>query len=458
MIGPPNLFAHQHKSESTYLDVATNDHGQEKGLLVQRALDRVADPNPHVVEIGPGGGAAVDFLASQLETQPRDIRLTLVEAPEVSSHSLNRAIDRFRAVGTCTLVHGWAQDIAALISEPVDVVSASALLHEVYSYGGAYSGLHSLIRTFPRVLKPYGFFVYRDVYAVAARSLHEQAVQSYNAPSWLRFLRLFLPHYLRHGTHPYHHHDDEIIIRQNSRIVPATELDPQVCAVVHAPIGVFRETQRHYITLRDHVWRSGILGFTPVLDGQLAGDWIDFRTGHKRVHFEFTESGGISAIDRANIQAVSESYGDHHVIDGDIFDAVTDVALQVFLASVDRDAACAQVWDNWLEREGRETYAYLTADDLLTAFAVRSVDSGSETPTVLMPVQPTDVFSRERKYYNRFLSNSLPNPLSDAKQMVLFQNLPVTDSEALQQALGTIRHHCSKPNLARVHTAIHTRG
>ncbi|MEV6429128.1 hypothetical protein [Nocardia sp. NPDC051463] len=45
-----------------------------------------------------------------------------------------------------------------------------------------------------------------------------------------------------------------------------------------APIGLFREAQRHYITLRDHVWRSGILGFTPVLDGQLLGDWIDFRT------------------------------------------------------------------------------------------------------------------------------------------------------------------------------------
>lgn len=62
------------------------------------------------------------------------------------------------------------------------------------------------------------------------------------------------------------------------------------------------------------------------------------------MHYEFTESGGISAIDRANIHAVSELYGDHHVIDGDIFDAVTDVALHVFLASVDRDDECAQVW------------------------------------------------------------------------------------------------------------------
>lgn len=459
MIGTSNSFAHQQKSEATYLDVAANDHGQEKGLLVQRALARVADADPHVIEIGPGGGAAVTFLASQLEAEPRDVRLTLIEAPGITSHTLTQAIDRFNTVGTCALVRGWAQDIATLVYEPVDVISASALLHEVYSYGGAYSGLHTMIRTFPSVLKPYGFFVYRDVYAVDAPSLHEPAVQSYSAPSWLQFLRLFLPHYLHHGTHPYHHHDDEVIVRQNSRIVAASELDPRVCAVIHGPIGLFREAQRHYITLRDHVWRSGILGFTPILDGQLSGDWIDFRTGHKRVHFAFTDSAWMSTNDRANIQAVSESYGDHQVIDGDIFDAVTDVALNLFLAAVERgNNDCGQIWSSWLEREGRETYAYLTADELLTAFAVHSAETDTGIPSVLMPVQPTDVFVRERHYYNRFLGKNLANPLSDAKQMVLFQNIPVTDSEALQHALGTIRQHCSKPSLARVHTAIHTRG
>ncbi|MDR7172855.1 hypothetical protein J2W56_006621 [Nocardia kruczakiae] len=221
MIGAANHFAHKQKSAATYLDVAANDHGNEKGLLVHRALTRVADADPHVVEIGPGGGAAVAFLASQFEAEPRNVRLTLIEAPEVTSRSLNRAIDRFNAVGHCALVRGWAQDIAELVSTPVDVISASALLHEVYSYGGAYGGLHTMMRTFPAVLKPYGFLVYRDVYAVDAPSLHEPAVQSYTAPSWLQFLRMFVPHYLRHGTHPYHHHDDEVIVRQNSRIVAA---------------------------------------------------------------------------------------------------------------------------------------------------------------------------------------------------------------------------------------------
>ncbi|WP_433730634.1 hypothetical protein ACQP0C_03945 [Nocardia sp. CA-129566] len=156
MIGTANYFAHQQKSAATYLDVSANDHGHEKGLLVHRALTRVGDSDPHVIEIGPGGGAAVAFLASQLEVEPRNVRLTLIEAPGVTSNSLTQTIDRFNTVGKCALVRGWAHDIAALVTDPVDVISASALLHEVYSYGGAYSGLHTMIRTFSTVLKPYG--------------------------------------------------------------------------------------------------------------------------------------------------------------------------------------------------------------------------------------------------------------------------------------------------------------
>lgn len=459
MIGAPNYFAHEHKSAATYLDVAVNDHGDEKGLLVHRALRRIESTEPHIVEIGPGGGAAVDYLATRAAEEPRSVRLTLVEAPGVSSASLTDAIARFNAVGSCVLVHGWAQDIGRLLREPVDVISASALMHEVYSYGGAYSGLHTLMRTLPTVLHPYGYFVYRDVYAVAAPSLHERVVQSYSSQSWLQFWRMFVPHYLREGTHPYHHHDDEVVARQNSRIVPVAELDTRVCAVIEAPVGLFREVQRHYITCRDHVWRSGILGFRPVLDGPLSGDWIDFRTGHKRVHYTLTESDRMPAMQRANVLAVSEPFDDHHVIDGDIFDAVSDVALMAFMSAAEQGADdCVRTWDSWLTREGRETYAYLTVDELLSAFAVHSINAHPTQDLVLMPVSADDVFTRDRRYYNRFLTHRLSNPLVDAKQMVLFQNIPLSDTETLQRALGTLQTTCSKPTLARLHTAIHWKG
>lgn len=456
-------FAREHKSDTGYLDVAANTHGAEKGVLVHCALGRVQHAELQVVEVGPGGGAAVEYLAAQLAsdrtTEPapaHEVHLILIEAPGVVSQSLTRAVEQFNQVGVCHLVHGFAQDIATLLAEPVDVISASALLHEVYSYGGGYAGLHAMMRTLPTVLAPGGFFAYRDVYAVDRPSLHERVTQSYNSRAWLTFLRRFLPHYLTEGTHPYHHAADELVARQNSRIVPVAELDPASYAVIAAPVGLFREIQRHYITFRDHVWRSGALGFTPVLDGDLAADWIDFRAGHKRVHYQLADDDDVpwlTTSQRMMLAAMSEPYADHHTIDSDIFDSVTDVALLAFLDAADQgDTTCWRVWESWLLREGRETYAYMTADQLLTAFTVHSAQA--DTDTVLMPVQTGDIRRVDRHYYNRFLTKRLANPLPDAKQLVLFQNVPRGDAAALRQGFDVVQDFCGKPSLARMYTAI----
>lgn len=451
-------FSTEHKSAAGYLDIAANANGAEKGLMVNRALRRAASGHVHVVEIGPGGGAAVDYLAAQRPTNAT-VDLTLIEAPGVTSRSLSAAIERYNqaGAGACVLTHGLAQHIDSLLPEPVDVISASALLHEVYSYGGGYSGLHQLMRTLPAALRPGGFFAYRDVYAVKPSSLHDRVIQSYDAVAWLLFLRMFVPHYLAHGTHPYHHADDDLLARQNSRIVQVADLDARTCAIVAAPIGLFREIQRHYITLRDHVWRSGVLGFRPMLEGQLAHDWIDLRRGHKRVHYALTESGWLAESRRAMLLAMSEAYGDHFTIDGDAFDEVGDAELTAFLAAAEQDdPACREVWSSWLTREGRETYAYMTVDELLTAMAVNSVEA--RCGTVLLPVQAEDVLRKGRDYYNRFLRKRLPNPLIDAKQLVLFQNVRLSDTDAIRCGLETIQGFCSKSHLARVYTAINSRG
>ncbi|RKT84214.1 hypothetical protein SAMN05421805_103140 [Saccharopolyspora antimicrobica] len=460
---PRPIFSTDHKSTARYLDLAANAHGREKGFLMLEALRRTQNAKPHIVEIGPGGGASVEFLSSQIGGYARaeqNVALTLIEAPGVESSSLASAISLFRSVGSCELVHGFAQDIHNLLPCAVDIISTSALFHEVYSYGGGYSGLHAIMRTLPTVLVPGGFFAYRDVYAVDSGTLHRRVTQCYEARSWLQFIRMFLPYYLEHGTHPYHHADDEIVVRQNSRIVDASKLDTSgECAFISAPLGLFREIQRHYITFRDHVWRSGTLGFTPALEGQLSNDWIDLRTGHKRVHYTLCDAEWLTTAQKTMLRAMSEPYDDHHTIDGDIFDNVTDVALTAFLdAANDGDTGCTQVWKDWRAREGHETYAYLTLDELLCAFAENSVQAATEQPAVLMPVQANDVRRIERHYYNRFLSKRLPNPLLDAKQLVLFRNIPLTEVDTLTEALETLQGLCAKESLARVYEAVNRRG
>jgi hypothetical protein len=447
------VFAVEHKTAPAYLDVAANSNGEEKGLMMYRALTRTDAPQPHAVEIGPGGGAAVAYLAARLRarTNPPKVTLTLVEVPGVSSHSLSEAIADFAHVGSCTLVEGSAQDIDTLLSDAADVVGASALLHEVYSYGGGYSGIHALMRKIPVVLSPAGFFAYRDVYAVNTASLHERVTHAYDSPAWLQFLRMFLPHYVREGTHPYHHAQDEIVARQDSRIVAVEDINTKRCGIISAPVGLFREVQRHYITFRDHAWRSGALGFTPILDGQLAADWVDATSGHKRVHYTLTGTDWLPRTHKALLLAVSEPYGDHYTVDGDIFDECTDVALTAFLTAAERgDEACSKVWEAWSTREGRETYAYLTLDELITSVAVNSASG----PSVLVPVEASDILVRPRHYYNRYLTKRLPNPLTDAKQLVLFRNIPRSDTDTLGMAMAALQAHCSKRNLARIYCAI----
>ena len=456
-----SAFSTSLKTAAGYIDVAANAHGEEKSFLAVRALERMRSDCPHLVEIGPGGGSAVAFLASRLaaDTIDRDVRLTLVEVPGVVSASLEQAMKAFNQVGTCDLVTGFAQDIGTILDGPVDVVSASALLHEVYSYGGGYAGLHSMIRTLPTVLRPGGMFAYRDVYSAKAGSLHDRCMQTYTSRSWIKFLRLFVPQYLGEGTHPYHSASDLVVFRQDSRIVPVERLCERASVVASAPVGVFREIQRHYVTLRDHVWRSGVLGFTPFLEGPLAGDWLDARRGHKLVHYVLTGTDWLPASQKAMLLALSERYEEHWTVDGDIFDECSDIALTAFLELAERgEGPCWEVWQSWATREGRETYAYLTLDALLAAFAVNSVEWVADERTVLLPLHVEDVLLRGRAYYNRYLRRAIPNPLKDAKQLVLFVNVPVSDARSLSQGMGCLQHWCSKASLARAYSAINSGG
>ncbi|UWM51251.1 class I SAM-dependent methyltransferase [Streptomyces carpaticus] len=239
---PGPTFSTALKTSSDYLDVAANTHGEEKAFLMLEALRRIRHHSPHLVEVGPGGGSAIAYLASQFSSipLPDDVRLTLVEAPGVTSVALDEAMHAFNRAATCRLVTGFAQDIGTVLTEPADVISASALLHEVYSHGGGYRGLHAMIRTVPTVLRPGGMFAYRDVYAVKGASLHDRVMQTYASRSWLRFLRMFLPQYLREGTHPYHSDSDLVVLRQDSRIVPLEHLDERTSAVAAGPVGIFR--------------------------------------------------------------------------------------------------------------------------------------------------------------------------------------------------------------------------
>ena len=327
-------------------------------------------------------------------------------------------------------------------------------MHEVYSYGRGYESIDNAVGAITNTLSPGGYFAYRDVFSVNRLSQHERTRHVYDQESWVRFSQLFLSHYLNNATHPYHRQEDRIVFEQDSKRVNIEQIDVAKILSIDSPIGLLRELQRHYITMRDHVWRSGSLGVQPVLDGAGAGDWLDMRRGHKRVHFSTTLE------DPLLIALCENGPSGEHVIDGDIFDRTTDELLVKFLreASEDESSISYSVWNSWLKREGAETYTYMTLNKFISSVALQSFIA-SDAKKILLPTAPEDVQIVPRVYYNRFLEHTLSNPLPDGKQLVLFENISTADktSENKAKVLGALEalsEYCSREALSEVYTPI----
>lgn len=449
-------FSVSHKTNHNYIDRAANGNGSEKSLLTMEAISRLNDAarsEIHIAEIGPGGGAAVAALAKELSrgrlTAKPSMSLSLIELDGVSSQSLNDARDEFSAHGETTMIAGDARKLDSLIPEKADVVAASAVLHEVYSYAGGYTAIDETVSAITNTLRPGGYFAYRDVFSVEHAAQHDRAKHVYDQESWVRFSKLFLPYYLKNAEHPYHRQDDRVIFEQDSQKVAVEDIDPKRYLGISAPIGLLRELQRHYITMRDYVWRNGSLGITPILEGKKANDWLDLKNGHKRVHY-------VSELDDKLLDVLSEDDSDgHRVVDGDAFDASTDVLLAQFLREVSVDnPSSLQVWNEWLQREGSETYVYMTIGKLLGSVALTSLEA-SNGQQILIPTKPQDVLVTPRAYYNRFLRGQLSNPLYDGKQLILFQSVNVEkDADKVAQSLDIISDHCAKNTIAEIYSPI----
>jgi hypothetical protein len=455
-----NSFDTAEKNSNVYLDLAANGNGNEKAMFVLEALSRLKASGTNdvdVIEIGPGGGAALQSVtnAYSCDTQsqlPEGINISFLELDGIESESLRGAREKFAGIGTTDHVKGDARDMATLFPARADVVAASAVLHEVYSYGSGYEGVDQTLQAVAETVKPNGYFAYRDVFSVENESQHERKRHIYDKEGWVLFAKQFLPYYLANATHPYHHEDDKVVFEQDSTRVLAEGIDPKKYLSISAPVGVLRELQRHYITLRDFCWREGALGISPVLEGPLANDWLDIKKGSKRVYYKSDDS----VLDDNLLEVLSEDAADgYKVVDGDTFDSTTDAELGRFLHRVlNEDEAAVDVWNKWLSREGSETYVYMTIGRLLGSMAMRSLEV-TDGKRLLVPERPSDVMVIQRRYYNRYLQQQLSNPLPDAKQLILFRSIDVReDAQGVASAMDVLTEHSTRETISRIYGPI----
>lgn len=458
-------FAIRSKTAASYIDMATNGNGQEKALLSVEAYNRLKSADNYsqinLIEIGPGGGSALAAFTERIAPTKTEnpIHISLLELDGIQSQGLQDARQTAERHGITTSFHtGNATELPQHFRQgSADIVASSAVIHEVYSYAGGYNAIDKTLQGITDTLKPGGFYAYRDIYGVNNLSMHERARHIYDRSSWVMFCKLFLEYYTEHANHPYRHYEDRIKLSQNGKRVDFKLIEPSLPLSIEAPVGLLREVQRHYITLRDYLWRNGDLGVILDLDDvNKTSDWIDRTRGHKRVHYKMLDDD--PALKAMSVPAAD---GEEYVVDSDIFDNTSDVRMSEVLLDIINSAENSQhwiSWNEWLKREGSETYFYMPIGSLLSCVALNSFES-TDGSSILLPTNETDIVRADRAYYNRYLKSKLSNPLPDGKQLVLFELLSLKDKdkdlqEKITGALGALSLYCSHDVLSNIYTPI----
>jgi hypothetical protein len=457
-------FATAPKTESSYIDIAANGNGNEKSLLSLEAYRRLSTDigrsSIKLLEVGPGGGSALSaFAAGTTENGLiKPTHVSMLELDGVQSESLLAARKTAERFGISTSLHnGSATDLLDIFSpQSIDILSTSAVIHEVYSYAGGYDAMDKSFQGIAGTLSPGGFYAYRDVYGVKNLSMHERARHIYDRSSWVMFCKLFLDYYTKKADHSYKHYEDRIKLSQGGKTISIDSIEGNTPLSIEAPIGLLRETQRHYITLRDYLWRKGNLGIIPELDDpSKTNDWIDRDRGHKRIHYKMLDDDPIL---KTMSTLISD---DEYIVDGDIFDNTSDVRMGEVLSDIIKNSETSEhwkSWSEWLKREGSETYFYMPIGELLGSVALNSFEVSNGTQ-ILLPTSKHDIRKVDRAYYNRYLESKLSNPLPDGKQLVLFELLSLKDKdsnlqEKISGALGALSMYCSHDVLSNIYTPI----
>ncbi len=394
------------KNVVPYLDGSINLHFDEKSAQFCDAIDS-NERDLNILEIGPGGGAALMGLAekklSRVGRGLAGISFTVLELFPSSSATLRHAADQLVEQGASfNFVIGDAVDLP-FKDESLDIVNCSAVLHEVYSYGGGKPALKKALGELERVTKPGGLLLYRDVYPCDT-SIHTPIEQEYDKPSWVEFVRRFLPHYLKNSNHPYN--DDSISLNEHSGSIYG-----------HAPAGLAREIQRHYITFRDHAIRSGLLGVRVDAGRYDDTEWVRSERGFEKKIYLMPHS----TIEAHNLPVNEDRTGMFAAASD--FDVYIDVQLQsLFRAIKNKMPDAVQVFEDWLSREGTESYIYGSSSEVIDLIRTAGrPDDGVEKFRIQNAV---DYKVAERDYYTGYLMSALGKyALPDKKIIATFKKV-----------------------------------
>ena len=162
-----NDLRHKHPDIDNYLN-GISGNINEKSFVLDRLKVRFPEPDSHptVLEIGVGGG---ECLETMLETaNGHGLGGAKFIGVDIDQTVIDKAINRHPTLrtkhdeGNLSFLCADAKNLDGIESNSVDFINASAVVHEVYSYGGGSDAVRQFFRACLRVLKPGGELIYRD--------------------------------------------------------------------------------------------------------------------------------------------------------------------------------------------------------------------------------------------------------------------------------------------------------
>jgi len=196
------------KESGDYLRQIRNNIPEKVNVIEQyldnHSLPKTKDGKIKIIELGTGGGQSLQHIKRHI-VDSVDVELLAVDIIPSLAASLKKEID----------IEAVAADAGVLpfANESISAINASAVFHEVSSYGTSNNvenvntlyGKEALIKTLGelnRVLLPSGIVAYRDVLAPSGDLTKEKTVKYFNE-SWKYFTKWFAKDFSESNPHFY---------------------------------------------------------------------------------------------------------------------------------------------------------------------------------------------------------------------------------------------------------------
>lgn len=443
--------------------------GEEKSGVVKHlgTLGR----NDKIVEIGPGGGAALRIIMARIAELDEESR-PLVSVLDISAEVLQKIQELLEELGT----HGRYETKIGDISKhlpyedgSVHAVNLSSVLHECFSYGGGEEGIKTFIKELNRILAVGGIVVYRDMNGVETRN-----PSSFRLKTELgrKFMEIFFAKYFdrvhtRHNK-PNHHYLENLEITdepdgrritcdaglshefKRHLIVFITTLLPETmytletqdsgtCRITFAKEkgkrkfkAFLQENQIEYqeSPLGLDVASEAMEKFQSTIDQEVHALFSDCEIIMENEEDSENISGFLSNLDvnnRRQDKRIVVALKDLVVIYSKFRQYMGRQNMQAVLANERQEKLL-----DWFEREGEESYFYGDQTDVITKFLEYSITDEAENSmlghTCLVPMGMDEIAVTERQRYTSYVLeqvDDIEGSYEDGKNLITFVKRPV---------------------------------